>query len=551
MARGDTEQAKIELRQSLQTNPRHAESHFLLASLLSREGNLDEAMVGFERTMALEPSNAMARYNAGTILLWRGEPVAAARLLEEAVTIAPDHVPSYINLAKAYFLAGLPELAVAGYQEALRLDPDHAVARRNLAMLADAADLNLELPPSSPPASAPTPPATPEPQPHEPFAPIDHASIETMRQVLRGLPHVTVEQRGEHIVLDGWTSSPGERALLDRVVAGRPDILDLTSVDSGDPHRLIEIDAIVFLVIGLDSESAGHNFLRNVNVATGYFAGDPSPALDWFFSASVDYQVNIANAQDERIAFLARPHLTTLSGSPATFIAGGDVVFRVSGTTSGDIKIYPFGTTLEVTPTLLRTVASDGTPLVRLTVKAGRKSILPLESAELQASGDAVAFSNLEVTSEAVLGIGQTLVLSGLSQREASVGSSGVPILKDIPLLKYLFSTETSRQTDSSVVILLTPRDPAYMDAQNRKALGDFIEMRRATVEAINGTEEDRQRLRERYPDWDRIAPNRFATQFYLINRYEVYRKISGLYLEQESLDLEALEIMPRHKDMQ
>ncbi len=49
LANGDTEKAKRELKLSLQDNPLHAQSHFLLASLLGREGEIDQATVGFSK----------------------------------------------------------------------------------------------------------------------------------------------------------------------------------------------------------------------------------------------------------------------------------------------------------------------------------------------------------------------------------------------------------------------------------------------------------------------------------------------------------------------
>jgi Tfp pilus assembly protein PilF len=87
LAKGDTEKAKRELKLSLQENPLHAPSHFLLASLLGAEGDFDQAAVGYQETVKLEPNNAVARYNLGTAMLWRGETVPAARLLEEALAI--------------------------------------------------------------------------------------------------------------------------------------------------------------------------------------------------------------------------------------------------------------------------------------------------------------------------------------------------------------------------------------------------------------------------------------------------------------------------------
>jgi len=252
--RGDTDKAERELKLSLQDNPLDAEAHLLLGSLLGREGDLDQAMVGFQRAMTLEPSSAVARYNLGTALLWRGDPVPAARLLEEAVVIRPDYVPAYNNLGKAYFLAGIPELAVASYQEALRHDPSNAIALQNFALLTDIAGVQAPGPGSSADAGEPkkpisaTPPvaaqgeetrpstlaaapATSDPQPGVE----EGADVVALRELVRDLPHVTVERRGGRLTVAGWTSGPNERTLLDRVLAVQSDVLDLTGEDVGDP----------------------------------------------------------------------------------------------------------------------------------------------------------------------------------------------------------------------------------------------------------------------------------------------------------------------------
>ena len=546
-SKGDTNKAKRELKLSLQENPLHAEAHFLLASLLGREGDLDQAAVGYQETVKLEPNNAVARYNLGTTMLRRGETLPAARLLEEAVAIRPDYVPTYNNLAKAYFLAGIPELSVASYQEALRRDPSNAIARKGLTLLTQAGGGQTG---SGAPAAEPKPPVN-HPSPVAPAQPplppdADDAEAQALRELVRDLPHVTVERRGDRLTLAGWTSGAGERKLLDRILAGRTNVLDLTTDDAGDPQRLLEVDAIIFYVLGLDSKSLGHDFLRRVKVNASV-ADAANAGFGWLYSAAISYEVNIANATQERVAFLARPHLTTLSGTPATFIAGGDTVYKVSGTTSGDIKSYPFGTSLEVTPTLLRTPGADGSPRVRLVIKAGRKSILTLESPEVQSTGSSV-YGNVAVTSEAVLDLNQTLILTGLSQREQTVSRSGVPGLKSVPIIKYLFSEEKTITKDFSIIILLTPREPAFWDEQNHRALAEFVEKRRAYVQATQGTAEDMQRFKERYPDWNKLAPNRFASHFFLMENSEVYRRVSGADLGNESLDFDILGKTPKNK---
>ncbi len=574
LVRGDDDRADVELKLAIQADPLDAEAHRLLACLLAKRGEREQSFVGFQRAMAIDPADASSAYNAGTLLLMRGEAVPAASLLETAATIRPGDPRTYNNLAKAYFLAGLPEYSYAAYEETLRHDPSNAIALRSLAAIADAAGISEEAAAyrerlaAAGPAEDPFPAADRDAARAKPPAPGGDDSadetptdldrwVETLRALLRQLPFVKVERHGDAVAVTGWTTGVKEQELLGRVLAANPGVLDLTSDDSGDPRHMVEVDATIFVVIELDTSSVGFNFLRLVNTTFSYFATDherdgtgfSAPGSTgvvggdwqqgWMFTASVDYDVNIANAAQDRVAVLARPHLTTLSGTPAKFMAGGEYVFKVSGNISGDIKPYPFGTTLTVTPTLLREPTGDGRPQVHMKVEAGRSSILSL-IASTDSSGSTI-FDKVQISSEAVLGVGQTLILSGLSQRESRTGQSGVPILSSIPLIKYLFSQETTAETNTAVVILLTPRDPGFVDARNREQIAMFTEKRRAFMEARRGGEEAMQRFVERYPDWRQLAPNRFATHFFLMRTSDMYRALSGQDLTTESLEFDLL----------
>ena len=144
--------------------------------------------------------------------------------------------------------------------------------------------------------------------------------------------------------------------------------------------------------------------------------------------------------------------------------------------------------------------------------------------------------------------MGTTLILSGLSERESRVSRNGVPILMNIPVLKYLFSTKTTYNKDSSVVILLTPRDPAYWDEKNRASLNEFVVMRRAYLRARQGTADDMRRFHEQYPNWKDLPPNRFASHFFLMNNSELYRTVSGHDLAADYIDLDLLGSKPKKK---
>jgi type II secretory pathway component GspD/PulD (secretin) len=111
----------------------------------------------------------------------------------------------------------------------------------------------------------------------------------------------------------------------------------------------------------------------------------------------------------------------------------------------------------------------------------------------------------------AFLALNQTLILSGLSQRESLTSRSGIPGLKSIPIIKHFFSEKVTTTSDLAIIMLLTPRDPAFQDERNVRATAEFVEKRRAFLQARQGAPEDMQRFRERYPDWMQIAPNRFA----------------------------------------
>ena len=151
------------------------------------------------------------------------------QLLEKAVLLRPDHVPYYNNLAKAYFLADLPDLAVATYEESLRRDSSNATARKNLQLLTMAArsgDADLTsrqgietlngaaVATMKPPIilaqlqeardDTQAPPDTIEALQVQ--AARDDMEAQTLRELLRDLPTVTVERRA------GRLPSPAGRA---------------------------------------------------------------------------------------------------------------------------------------------------------------------------------------------------------------------------------------------------------------------------------------------------------------------------------------------------
>ena len=45
--------------------------------------------------------------------------------------------------------------------------------------------------------------------------------------------------------------------------------------------------------------------------------------------------------------------------------------------------------------------------------------------------------------------------------------------------------------------------------------------------------------FKERYPDWNQLVPNHFASHFFLIENSQAYRALTGMDLAEDALDFE------------
>ena len=76
------------------------------------------------------------------------------------------------------------------------------------------------------------------------------------------------------------------------------------------------------------------------------------------------------------------------------------------------------------------------------------------------------AINITEITTQALVGNGQTLVLGGIFQSEELSGIEEVPVLGDIPLLGNLFKKQMRAKDKSEILIFRTPKiiDEKFID---------------------------------------------------------------------------------------
>ena len=73
-------------------------------------------------------------------------------------------------------------------------------------------------------------------------------------------------------------------------------------------------------------------------------------------------------------------------------------------------------------------------------------------------STQARAVNSREIETKVLIKNGQTIVIGGIYQEDKTKSDEGIPILRDIPILKWLFSRRTSDSARNELLLFLTPK---------------------------------------------------------------------------------------------
>jgi pilus assembly protein CpaC len=146
---------------------------------------------------------------------------------------------------------------------------------------------------------------------------------------------------------------------------------------------------------------------------------------------------------------LAEPTLTALSGQTASFLSGGRVSIVTTTTSEGtateQVTYEDVGIQLEFTPTVV------DENRVNLHIKT---EIRALDS-NLDV-GTNVGFSEKSTETTIDLPSGGSLMIAGLLQDDMTNTVSGIPYLKDIPVLGALFRSHEFLRDETELVVTVT-----------------------------------------------------------------------------------------------
>lgn len=228
---------------------------------------------------------------------------------------------------------------------------------------------------------------------------------------------------------------------------------------------------------------------------------------------AITYSLNIANTNTTRNEILARPTLVALNGQPSEFFSGVEINAAAVGGNNGDgstVQIEKeIGVKLTVTPEFLE----DGR--VKLAVTAERTFLTTPNTSSVTFTLR-IDTSKTNVNANVAMNYGETLILSGLSEKETERKRDGVPGLQDVPGVQYLFSNRTTTDFQKSVLILLTPRPTQYIFQSERN--------RKKGTQRLSRDERVLSELQARYSDWFRPYPN-WASVFHHMQANKLYRE--------------------------
>lgn len=474
-------EASRAFNRALKYDPTNAGLHFLNGltyHLMAADGDtsrLEFAKIGYEQSLKFDPANAWAAYQKG-LVEYRLQAFGNAQdSFAYAASFLPDNREVLTALTAASYQLQDLRTATTAMKRLVDDEQPDSTALRNAVVVFGAAGEFSEAETSL-----------------SRLASLEDGSAYRRQRLQQRLSewrrlHERLPQLAQANILADDNATEGltpSASNSDNAYSGSGSSAPAPAAGAatGKTPRMVLADVVIIHTQELATSRRGFNLLDGLqlqyqgNIVTYSYnnnttTGDPrnytrSHALT---VPAVTYNLNIFNDTGNISEVLARPTLVATEGKKSEFFHGAvwhvELSSSAAAGVSGDVTDVPIGIRLEMTPTFI------GPDKLQLDVTAARASI--------ESRASEAAFNNFAqttkttVSANVVMDFEQTLVLSGLSEKESEVSRSGVPILQDLPIIQYAFSNKTTTDINNSVLILITPRNPRFTEADGSPKLGE------------------------------------------------------------------------------
>jgi pilus assembly protein CpaC len=315
---------------------------------------------------------------------------------------------------------------------------------------------------------------------------------------------VSVHVVGSQVALMGSVSTPSVAQKIAKLVAAHMAEIrkgDASNVDGmienllevrGQQQvtlrvRILEVSRNVLKELGLETTTANatntsRGFRPSIDTTskTG-LTKDPFGITSMVFNSGFGTIGDIAvllNAleSDGLTNVLAEPNLTAISGEQAGFLAGGEFPIPAGRDQNGNIIIdyKQFGVSLNFKPIVM---SNDRISLQLNTEVSSLDQAAGLTLSDIQIPGLDVrrASTTVEINS------GGSLMMAGLLKSSNIKGMSGLPGIKDTPVLGDLVSSKSFQREETELVVIVTPylvqpyADHTQAQAIDEAELGELL----------------------------------------------------------------------------
>jgi Flp pilus assembly secretin CpaC len=160
-----------------------------------------------------------------------------------------------------------------------------------------------------------------------------------------------------------------------------------------------------------------------------------------------DVAALIEALQREGLAtILAKPKILAMSGQNASFQSGGEIPIRIATGFATDIEFKPFGTIVNFVPR----VSEEGDIILTVTPEVSQVDFSSLVEG-------IPSFRTRRASTATRLRNGQTRAIGGLMQTIHREEVGGVPYLKDIPFVGYVFRKTIYSDEVVELLVVVTP----------------------------------------------------------------------------------------------
>lgn len=288
-----------------------------------------------------------------------------------------------------------------------------------------------------------------------------HDNIAAVREMI-----TTLDVQTPQIVIESNIVTANETALRDLGVQW--GYRYVASPETGNPTGATFPGRIGFGGSGLATGVTGLPFIADFPASAVPGAGS---AIDLALGAlDGSHTLNLrlsALEREGKARVISRPRVVTLNNQIAEVrnrrevrvpVVSGALVVGGAGTSGGRgaFEEFDVGVTLKITPQ----ISSDGFVLLNVDVEsseiAAEASILP--------SGAGSSFPIIRdvlkrtASSNVLIRVGDTFALGGILQDRVEKQDRGIPFLKDVPVIGWLFKGKTNNTTKEELVVFLTPR---------------------------------------------------------------------------------------------